>query len=209
MERRRIEAGVEPAGTSRVEMLWPPAGVCHPSAASKLAEGEPHAPDKRSKPLACRLRTGPDAGSGDCIYSYLPTSITIFSWDRAARSCGAQRRSDDPNRRPLPIVRSDQGAEASRGPPAAFPSGSGSRVTLTAIRRASSFVSIIARRGSGSAPSGVDVCERLPVGVVNPVGRPAANEEYQRMDGTRDRSGRSKSGTPSRRRSRLRRPEPS
>jgi hypothetical protein len=61
----------------------------------------------------------------------------------------------------------------------------------------------------GLAPSGVNVWERLPVGVVNPVRRPAANEEYQRMDGTRDRSGRSKSGTPSRRRSRLRRPEPS
>jgi hypothetical protein len=42
---------------------------------------------------------------------------------------GARRRSDDPNRRPLPFVRSDQGAEASRGPPGAFPSGSGSLVT--------------------------------------------------------------------------------
>jgi hypothetical protein len=75
---------------------------------------------------------------------------------------------------PLPIVRSDQGAEASRGPPAAFPSGSGSRVTLTAIRRASSFVSIFARRASASLPRELDVCERLPVGVVNPVRRPAA-----------------------------------
>jgi hypothetical protein len=43
-------------------------------------------------------------------------------------------------------------AEASRGPPAAFPNGSGSRVTLTAIRRASSFVSIFARRASASLP---------------------------------------------------------
>jgi hypothetical protein len=55
-------------------------------------------------------------------------------------------------RSPGQVVRNDQGAEASRGPPAAFPSGSGSRVTLTAIRRASSFVSIFARRASASLP---------------------------------------------------------
>jgi hypothetical protein len=58
----------------------------------------------------------------------------------------------------------------------------------------------------GFAPSGVDVCERLPVGVVNPCQETAAMRNISEWM-ERDRSGRSKSGTPSRRRSRLRRPE--
>src|SRR5580658_10286198 len=52
----------------------------------------------------------------------------------------------------------------------------------------------------GFAPSGVDVCERLPVGAVNPVRRPAAMRNIgEWMEHVIARAG-SKSGTPSRRR---------
>jgi hypothetical protein len=50
----------------------------------------------------------------------------------------------------------------------AFPTSSGSRATLTAIRRASPFVSTFLKR-FGFAVTGVDVGERLPVGVTDDV----------------------------------------
>jgi hypothetical protein len=129
---------------------------------------------------------GARRGNGDCAPFALCHPRSSYSEPQTLTHCPA-----------------NQGAEASRGPPR--PSRA-RRIAVNVTRlpeppRPSSASSPAALRLRSLGSRCTRAAARRRCESCQETG---CHEEYQRMDGTRDRSGRSKSSTPSRRRSRLR-----